>query len=97
MYNRQFMLCVSVTDVKDNDGMSPLDNALQHMNLCDEDAGCDVLLYLVRRGCSSDVDKAKILCAACKHGMLDVVKELIEQHNVDPKGEISLIKCMYSC
>ncbi len=79
----------SVTDVK---GMSPLDIALQ--GLYDEDPEFDVPLYLVRRGCGSDEKKAELLCTACHWGELDVVKELVEQHKVDPKGELSLIKCM---
>ncbi len=70
--------------------MSPLDITLirleeQDMNMYDEDAGFDVAVYLVNRGCGSD---EKLLCAACKHGKLDVVKELVEQHQVDPNSEI---------
>ncbi len=81
----------SVTDVK---GMSPLDIALQ--GLYDVDPEFDVAVYLVRRGCGSDENKAKLLCAACYNGKLDVVKELVEQHKVDPKGELSLINvCSY--
>ena len=50
--------------------------------------GCtDIALYLMSRGCGGDQDKANLLCAACYHGNLGVVKELVEQHEVDPKSE----------
>ncbi len=65
--------------------MSPLDNALEEP--CDSEVDADVALYLVRRGCGSDENKAKFLCRACYCGELDVVKELVEQHEVDPKCE----------
>ena len=48
----------------------------------------DVGLYLIEcHGCGDEQDKAKLLCKACKWGNLDVVTELVEQHNVDPNGE----------
>ena len=69
--------------MRDDEGHSPLDIAL--------DEGCmDVALYLMSRGCActcGDEDKAKLLCAACDHGNLGVVKELVELHKVDPKSE----------
>ena len=52
-----------------------------------EDDG-DVGLYLMKHhDCVDEQDKAKLLCKACQRGNLDVVKELVEQHNVDPNGE----------
>ena len=53
--------------------------------------GCvDVALYLLNRGChGNDEDKAKLLCAACEHGKVDVVKELVEQHHITPSGKHS--------
>ena len=53
--------------------------------------GCvDVALYLLNHGCDgNDKDKAKLLCGACEHGKLDVVKELVEQHHIIPSGEHS--------
>ncbi len=42
---------------------------------------------MVRRGCGSDENKTKLLCAACYLNKLDDVKELVEQYKVDPKGE----------
>ncbi len=72
--------------------MSPLDTALEELYV--GDTRCDVALCLVKHGCGSDEDKAKLLCSACYFAKLDVVKELVEQHNVDPKGEIILIVCI---
>ena len=46
----------------------------------------DIALYLISRGCRSDEDKDKLLITACQSGKLKVVKELVEQHNVNPKG-----------
>ena len=44
--------------------------------------------YLMkRRGCGDKQDQAKVLCKACQGGNIDVVKELVEQHNVNPNGE----------
>ena len=52
-----------------------------------EDNG-DVGLYLIKHhGCGDEQDKAELLYKACECGNLDVVKELVEQHNVDPNGE----------
>ena len=56
----------------------------------DEESGDNghVGLYLIEcHGCGDEQDKAKLLCKACKEGSLGVVKELVEQHNVDPNGE----------
>ncbi len=38
-------------------------------------------------------DKAKLLCAACLHGNLGVLKELVEQDKVDPKSECYNLLC----
>ena len=77
-------MCINCTDVRDDEGQSPLDNALVGY----EDDCVDVALYLISRGCAcGDKDKAKLLCAACFYGKLGVVKELIEEHEVDPKSE----------
>ena len=71
--------------MRDDEGQSPLDKALDSLY----DDGCvDVALYLMSRGCAcGDEDKAKLLCGACYYGKLGVVKELVEQHKVDPKSE----------
>ena len=50
----------------------------------------DVALYLMNHGCSgNNKDRAKLLCGACEHGKLDVVKELVEQHHIVPSGKHS--------
>ena len=70
--------------VRDDIGRSPLEVAL---NEGSKDNG-DVGLYLIEHhGCGDEQDKAKLLCKACKWGNLDVVEELVEQHNMDPNGE----------
>ena len=73
--------------MRDDEGQSPLDNALLDLYKCGD--GCvDVAHYLMSRGCAcGDEDKAKLLCAACYHGRLGAVKELVELHKVDPKSE----------
>ena len=73
--------------VRDDNGESPLDVALDEGSVDNGDVG----LYLIKHhGCGDEQDKAKLLCKACKWGNLDVVKELVEQHNVDPNGECML-------
>ncbi len=68
-------------------GQSPLDKALDKLYMYDDDGCVDVALYLMSRGCGGDEDKAKFLCRACYCGKLGAVKELVEQHKVDPKSE----------
>ena len=69
-------------DVRDNSSQSPLDRALEH---CYGTKGCvDVTLCLTNRGCGGDKEKGDVLFGACWWGKLDVVKELVEQHKVDP-------------
>ena len=62
-------------------------------------AGCvDVALYLMNHGCSgNDEDRAKLLCGACEHGKLDVVKELVEQHHTVPSGKYSTSYKLHAC
>ena len=78
--------------MRDDEGQSPLDNAL--LDLYERGDGCvDVAHYLMSRGCGGDEDKAKLLCAGCYHGNMGVVKELVEQHKVDPKSECDNLLC----
>ncbi len=67
----------------------PLDKALgPDYHECDNEEGrVDVALYLINRGCGWSMHEEKLLCAASRCGKLGVVKELIEQHKVDPKSE----------
>ncbi len=72
--------------MRDDEGQSPLDIALQ--GWYEDGEGCvDVALYLMSRGYGGDKDKAKLLCAACYQGKLGLVKKLVELHKVDPKSE----------
>ena len=70
-----------------DDGKSLLDKALDG----GYSEGCDVALYLINNGYGNEQDKAKLLCRGCSSGNLDIVKELIEQHKVDPNGEPSRV------
>ena len=75
-------------DVKNGLGESPLDLALEDIY----DDGCiDLALYLINHGCCDDEGKNKLLCESCQWDRLDVVKELVEEHNCDPKSEC----CVY--
>ena len=82
----------------DDEGQSPLGIALMDDN---DDDCMDVALYLMSRGCAcGDEVKAKLLCRACSCGKLGVVKELVEQHKVDPKSEcddVVLLKPLHHC
>ena len=81
-------VCVMYTDVRDDEGKSLLDKAMARECLYRKEGCVDVALYLMSRGCAyGDEDKAKLLCAACYHGNLSVVQELVELHKVDPKSE----------
>ena len=70
--------------MRDDKGQSPLDRAFYDM--C-EIGRFDFVVYLISHGCGDGKDRAIVLAQACRQGRLDVVKELIEQHKVDPKGE----------
>ncbi len=70
--------------MRDDKGQSPLDKVLGHL---DDDDCVDVAFFLMSRGCGDGKDKAKLLLAACWGGKLGVVKELVEQHKVDPKSK----------
>ena len=83
------MICVTV-DVRDDEGRSPLDILLEGIdNLLwfKQDFGFDIAHYLLSCGYGDEEDRVKWLCKACRRGSLEVVKELVERHNVDLKGE----------
>ena len=71
--------------MRDDKRRSPLDVALEYLSY--HDCCIDIVLYLINRGCGDDEDKDKLLCGACEWGRLDVVTELVEKHDRDPKGE----------
>ena len=88
----EFYIFTPLTDIRDDKGRSPLDLAFDaytsHVN---------VALYLINHGCGDDKDKAKLLCKACRQDKLDIVKELVEEHKLDPKGKyyINLYTCVH--
>ena len=73
------LMCTFYTDVRDEDGDSPLNAALASNKL-------DTALYLISHGCGSDEDKVKLLWRAYNKDELKMVKKLVEQHGVNPKG-----------
>ena len=80
--------CVSyTTGIQDNNGQPPLDIAL---NLLFVEGCIDVSVYLIRKGYGSKKDAGRLLCGGCQYGRLDIVKELVEKHNVGVTGEATL-------
>ena len=77
--------------MRNDKGQSPLDLALEDMYNDDDYMYMDIALYLINHGCGADEDKDKLLCEACWRGKLDVVKELVEEHDRDPKGECCVL------
>ena len=75
--------------VQDDERQSLLDITLENI-FTDADDFLNTALYLVTHGYGGDEDKVKVLHKACYCGKLDVVKELVEQHKVDPNGECVL-------
>ena len=73
--------------MRDDHGQSPLDRALEDV---DDEDDLDLGLYLINHGCGGYEGKVELMCEACCWDRLDVVKELVELHKVDPKGE-----CIY--
>ena len=73
-----------IAGVRDDKGRSPLDVVLDEGS---RDSG-HIGLYLVKHhGCGDEQDKVKLLCKACQRRNLNVVKQLVQQHNLDPNGE----------
>lgn len=54
----------------------------------------NITLYLVSRGYGSDEIKVKLLFRGCGYDRLDIVKELVEQHKVDPNSELD--QCIHA-
>ena len=80
------VICVTV-DVRDNEGRLPLDILLEGIdNFFKRDYGFDIASYLLSCGYGDVEDRVKWLYKACRWGQLEVVKELVDTHDVDPKG-----------
>ena len=65
---------------------SPLDIALTGATRFYTGSKCvSVAYYLMRNcGCGGEEEKNTLLCRACYHGELDVVKKLVTQLKVNP-------------
>ena len=90
-----FILSVSelhyILDLRDDKGNSLLDRAINNMY---EEVYPEVALYLMNKGCETDKESlTKLFCEACRTGKLEIVKELIEQHKLDPKSEPLKLIC----
>ena len=82
-------VCVLFTaDVRDDEGRSPLDSALEGVFV--NERCVDVCHYLINHGCGGDKERVKLLMGACHCGNLSVVKEIVEQYKVNPNGECVL-------
>ena len=77
--------------VNDRDGCSPLEAALIWLYNFE---GCnDAAICLINRGCGGDKQKAQLLYGACLWGRLDIVKELVELHNLNPNRKWLVLYC----
>ena len=87
--NNELILHTFTTGVRGGQGRSLVDTTLVNMYEYYDgpDRGLDIALFLINHGVDDEQDKARLLCEACEWGNLDVVKELVEQHIVDPNGE----------
>ena len=83
--SNELILLTFTTGVRDDQGRSLVDTTLD--KFYPEDGLVDIALFLINNGVDDEQDKARLSCEACQRGRLDVVKELVEQHNVDPNGE----------
>ena len=81
-----------IQDVRDDEGQTPLEVALNYLY---HDEGCvDVALYLINLGCGGDEHKRKLLCGACWRGKLDVIKELVKRYRIKPNSKCNgLFNC----
>ena len=85
MYSFYIVCIYLLQGVRDNNGRSPLDNALDSNTLS---GSClDVALYLISHDCGGAEDRNKLMSRACERGKLDVVKNLVEHHKVDLNSE----------
>ena len=70
---------------------TPLDIALECASRSYRSECVDVAYHLiVNCSCGSKEEKRILLCRACFHGNLDVVKKLVVQQKIDPKCKLYL-------
>ena len=75
-------------DVRDVEGKSPLDRALDPDSLYNKEGCVDIANFLINLDSGSHkATRPKLLCGASRWGRLDLVKELVEQYKIDPRGE----------
>ena len=86
--SNELILLTFTTGVRDGQGRSLVYTVLTSVSQYD-DPVCrlNIALFLINQGVDDEQDKARLLYEACDWGKLFVVKELVEQHNVDPNGE----------
>ena len=84
--------------MEDNQGRSPLDYAVgNHLWGRSPRVECiDVALYLISLGCGGKKQLERLLFEACGHGRLDVVKEMIEKHSINPDGRFKACRVYVS-
>ena len=82
--------------MRDDKGKSPLDRAMEDMYFTE---GCsEVAHYLMSHGFDSDKETlTKLLCGACRWRKLAMIKELVEQHKLDPKSEPLSCRLIFWC
>ena len=68
--------------MRDAKGRTPLDTAIENNTIA--------VRYLMDHGSGmcGDKQRGKLLFRACNSGNLVMVKKLVEQHKVDPKGNV---------
>ena len=73
-----------------NEKQQPLlDTTLERIK--DEHYCIDVVIYLMNCGCTcSYTDMINLLFGVCAHGKLNVVKDLVEHHKVNPQGQFTV-------
>ena len=78
--------------MQDEKKQTPLDIALEcaSRSYCSECV--DVAYYLiVNCGCGSEEEKRILLCRACFHGELDIVKKLVVNQKIEPNCKLYCI------
>ena len=72
--------------MKEGSEKSPLDISLA--SIYENKNFFDITNYLVKHGCHRDDVEVELLCGACRWGNFEMVKELAEQLQAEPNGEL---------
>ena len=82
----KFAITHKFAGVRDDKGKSPLDRAME--DVYETEGSPEVAYYLMSCGCDRDEETlADLLCGACQRSKLSIVKDLVEQHKLDPNSE----------